>query len=190
MSWRGPLTLLLLLAAAITGWSVWTERPGHQVTAPASDAHSDYLLHDFELVALDAQGRESFTLRAPRLTRNASDRTMDLRTPRFLIPPRPGTDGSAWEVRARTGWVSAEGDELRLRGGVDARSTAASAASMRMTTEQLNVYPRQQRATSAAEVTIVQPGLILRGRGLEADLADNRLRLQSNVKAHYARTPR
>jgi lipopolysaccharide export system protein LptC len=63
VNWRLLLTLVLLVAAALSGWSVWTHRPERRVVA-AAEERSDYTLHDFELVVLDKQGRESFTLRA------------------------------------------------------------------------------------------------------------------------------
>ena len=83
MSWRTVLTLVLLVAAAISGWSVWTHRPDH-ASAAVVDARSDYTLHDFELVALDKLGKEAFTLRAPQLQRHPGDRTMTLVDP--LVP--------------------------------------------------------------------------------------------------------
>jgi len=189
MSWRGWLTLVLLFAAAATGWSLWQQREPAS-DGPATAGRPDYVLQDFELIALDEQGHESFTLRAPRLARDPSARTMDITTPVFVIPPRPGTSGSPWEVRSQTGWVSADGDELRLRGRVRADSIDPDGQPVAMRTEELNVFPKAKRATSAATVTLTQPGLILEGRGLEAQLDAKRVTLLSDVKARYERTAR
>ena len=87
-------------------------------------------------------------------------------------------------MRARTGWVSAEGDELRLRGQVIAASTDGGAP-VRLATEELNVYPDAKRATSAVAVTVTQPGSILRGRNMTALLDSKRVQLKSNVKVRY-----
>lgn len=183
MSWRGILTLVLLVAAAISGWSVWTHRPSRNATTTA-DARSDYLLHDFELVVLDKQGQEAFTLHAPQLERHPGDKTMSLATPVFTIPPAPGSTSGTWEVRSKTGWVSAEGDELRLRGDVVA-TNAAGGDSVKLATQELNVFPDTKRATSAGDVTITQPGSILRGHGMNALLDSKRIQLKSNVKGRY-----
>ena len=185
MNWRLPLTLALLAAAIISGWSVWTHRPA-TVEGGGDTQRSDYLLHDFEVVVLDRQGHESFTLRAPFLERRPGDRTMSLRTPVFVIPPKRGSDAAPWEVRADTGWVSAEGDELRLRGDVVAETTGSASKPVKMTTEQLNVFPDSKRATSPVAVTVTQPGSILRGSGMEALLDSRRVRLKSNVRVRYA----
>lgn len=184
MNWRVLLTLVLLVAAVVSGWSVWTQRPERRA-ATAAEARSDYTLHDFELVVLDRQGRESFTLRAPELTRNPGDRTMSLATPLFLIPAAEGAGSTGWEVRSRTAWVNAGATEVRLRGGVEATSTGASARPTVMRGEQLNIFPDAKRATAATPVTVTQPGSILRGQDMTLLLDSRRVRFASNVKVRY-----
>lgn len=180
MSWRTTLTLLLLVGALVSGWSVWRQR----MQAPDDgtvNGRPDYLLHDFELVALDGEGRESFTLRAPLMSRNPDQRSMEMATPVFLLPD---SDGQYWRVSARTGWVAADGKELRLRGDVRVASPPQQ-RKVAMNTEQLNVYPERDLATSPAVVTITQPGSILRGRGLETNLASKRYELKSQVRTRH-----
>ena len=57
------LGLVLLVAAVFSGWSVWKHRPA-ATPCKTADARSDYVLQDFDVVALDKQGQESFTLRS------------------------------------------------------------------------------------------------------------------------------
>ncbi len=186
MSWRGILTLVLLVGAIVSGWSLWTQRIDPNKTSVVG-GRSDYVLHDFELIALDGTGTESFTLRAPMLARSPGDRSMALTTPLFLLPDK---QGHHWQVRSDTGWVSPGGDEVRLRGDVRTRSPEQDARRTTMNTEQLNVFPDDSRATSTAIVTITQPGSILRGRGLEADLDTRQYRLLSEVHSRYAPSSR
>ena len=187
MSWRTGVTLVLLVVAAVSGWSLWSKREPPTEATGAGGGRPDYVLHDFELVALDAEGRESFTLRAPELARDPGTKTMEIATPLFLIPPRAGSGGGdAWEVRANRGWVSAEGDELRLSGEVKAESEGRTDAPVEITTEQLNVYPEADRVASPVAVSINRPGSILRGVGLEVNLASKQYTLQSEVRSRYA----
>lgn len=182
MSWRTVLTLLLLVAAIVSGWSVWRQHSARGASH-AAGGRSDYVLHDFELVALDNTGKESFTLRAPTLQRDPGDQTMTLATPLFLLPDQ---QGHYWEVRSLTGWVNAAGNEMRLRGNVRTTSPPQATRPIAMNTEQLNIFPDTHRATSAVLVTITQPGSILRGRGLEANLATKQYQLLSEVRSRYA----
>lgn len=188
MSWRGWLTLALLAAALVTGWSVWRQRADVPVTV-AGGGRSDYVLEDFELIALDKAGQESFTLRAPRLVRDPAEQTLDIATPVFTIPAGPNASTGDWDLRAQRGWVSAEGDEVRLRGDVQARSVDADGRPLSMATQQLNVFPETRRATSPVETTLRQPGLILNGQRLDAELDAKRMHLE-DVKARYERTAR
>ena len=104
MNWRPILVLALVVGAALAGWALWTHRMPPSTVAAAGD-RPDYRLDDFELVSLDAAGRESFTLRAPTLVRSPGDRTMSLTTPVFFVP---NGEGKHWEIRSRSGWVSAD----------------------------------------------------------------------------------
>jgi lipopolysaccharide export system protein LptC len=182
MSWRLWLGLALAAVAAFVGLSLLRQGPG--AVAPQPGGRADYLLVDFQLVALDEQGRESFTLRAPRLARDPAVRTLDIATPLFVIPPRAGAAGTPWEVRSKTAWVSEGGDEIRLRGDVLATSTDGSGRPVRLETQRLNVFPETRRATSDVEVSLRQPGFILNGQSLEAFLDTKRVFLK-DIKARY-----
>lgn len=189
MNWRAMVTMLLLAGAIVSGWSVWTQR--NREAAPTGVvARADYVLIDFELTALNREGRESFTLRAPRLARDPEKKTLDVATPLFLIPPGPGTGNDAWEVRARNGWVSAEGDELRLRGDVKGVSSGLTGPAASIATQELNVYPDTRRAASPGRVEVRQPGSILTGRGLQLDLASKQYSFKSEVHHRYVPTAR
>lgn len=181
MSWRGPVILLLLLGALVSGWAVWKHRRPPPAAGTASD-RPDYVLHDFELISLDSEGKESFTLRAPRLERRPDDATMSLTTPVFKVPDGAG---EYWDIRAKQGWVSADQKEIRMIGEVKANSPADDLRPITMNTERLNVFPRQNRAATDAVVTIVQPGSILRGRGFAVSTATKRYVFRSEVQSRY-----
>ena len=179
MSWRSVVILLLSLGALAAGWAVWNQqRPPPQ--ARVADNRPDYVLHDFELTALDGEGKESFTLRAPRLERRPDDATMTLATPLFLIP---NAEGQHWEIRSKQGWVSADQEEIRLSGEVKANSPASTVRPVTMNTETLRVYPRRNLAVSDDLVSIKQPNFLISGTGLVADLSTKNLRLNSKVSA-------
>ena len=180
MSWRSGLTVALLLAVIASGWSLWN----HAAEAPDPNAakRPDYVLRDYEIVSLDTDGNEAFTLRGPELQRDVGVKSMSLVTPLFLVPDR---NGAYWEVRARQGFVPEDGKELRLRGNVVATSPSQVPPPTRIETSELNLFPRANRATSAVAVTVTRPGLTMRGRGLEADFNLQQVALLSDVHSRY-----
>lgn len=182
-NWRALLTLVLLAAAVLSGWSVWNHRAPEPVRDAAS-GRSDYQLYDFELVVLDEQGLEAFTLRAPQLARQPGDESLDLARPLFLFPAGEG-ETVRWEMRSDTAWVSPDGATVRLRGDVRAENPGQPGGSTTLGTERLDVFPREDRASTDAQVRIERPGSIIRGRGLRVNLATKHYVLQSDVETRY-----
>jgi lipopolysaccharide export system protein LptC len=93
-------------------------------------------------------------------------------------------------VRAQRGLVPNDGKELQLRGEVVATSPAQVPPSTRIETEELNLFPRENRATSTATVTLTRPGLTMRGHGMQADFDRQQVSLLSQVHTRYVPTPR
>lgn len=185
IGWRGLLTLVLVAAAAVSGWSIWNHRAPEPVRDPAS-GRSDYQLYDFELVVLDAQGVEAFTLRAPQLARQPGDESLDLASPVFQFPAGDGDQLARWEMRSNAAWVSPDGSQVRLRGDVHAENPGADGGMTTLATERLDVFPRDDRASTEAPVRIERPGSIIRARGLRVDLATKHYVLPSDVETRYA----
>lgn len=184
MNIRWLAIALLVLGAGFTGLLLWQQRPAAVQTA-STVVRSGYVVHDFELIALDENGNESFAVHAPLLQETPGARTLELDAPLFLLPDTQ-MPGQHWRMRADHGWVSDGHDEVRLRDNVVGTSPEGSARPLTMNTTQLNVYPRQRRATSDALVTLEQPGSTITGRGMEAVLSEHRVTLKSDVKARYA----
>ncbi|MFC6839067.1 LPS export ABC transporter periplasmic protein LptC [Xanthomonas theicola] len=182
MNWRTCLGGLLLVAAVISGWSAWHQR-SKPVRAATEEARADYVAHDFEIVTLDKQGKESMTLRAPQMERARADQTMAIVSPLFLLPD---ANGQRWEMRSKTGWVSASGDELRLRGDVAGDSPKVpSIPPTTFRTQSLDVFPQTSTARTAEPVTMTRPGMMQSGVGFEVDLKSRQYKLLSQVKTRY-----
>ncbi|TWT19114.1 LPS export ABC transporter periplasmic protein LptC [Luteimonas marina] len=186
MNWRLALILVLLAGALMSGWFAWR---AHAPDAPEEvvEQRSDYILRDFEVVTLDGDGRESFSLRAPELRQTPGARTLELVTPLFLMPDE---HGSRWEVRSKTGWVNEKSTLVKLRGDVVADSPMGASRPTVVRTEQLDIFPNDNRATSEALVTLTTPGTTMRGTGMEADLAGKRIQLLSKVSLNNDPTRR
>jgi lipopolysaccharide export system protein LptC len=181
MSWRAILGLVLLVAAVLSGWSAWKHRQVSPPPAIGAD-RSDYVMHDFELTALDKDGRESVTLRAPEMHRSPADQSFSITTPLFLLPD---AEGNYWQLRSKTGWLSAKGEELRLAGDVRGTSPESAERPTLFETQRLNVFPNDHLAVTDDNVRITQPGSILTGRGFETNLETKRYKFKSQVKSVY-----
>ena len=180
MSWRTILGLVLLAAALVSGWSAWRMRDRSE-PPPASAQRSDYVLRDFEMVMLGKDGIESVRLNAPQLQRNRQDESLSIIQPVFLMPAQQG----AWRLSADQGWIAADGDLIRLEGNVAGDSHGDNPAQASLRTERLELLPDQNLARTDDRATLIQPGIIQTGVGMEADLQNRTYRLLSQVKVRY-----
>ncbi|MFT4248235.1 MAG: LPS export ABC transporter periplasmic protein LptC [Pseudomonas sp.] len=183
MSWRSVLGWVLLAAAILTGWSAWRQRE-HGADAAAAYDGADYVLHDFEMTALDKDsGKVSLVLRAPEMHRDHADEISHITTPLFLIPDNTDQE---WTLRAQTGQLSPTGDELRLRQDVMGDSpTTGNVPPTTFRTQSLDVFPKRNLAKTAAPVTMTRPGIMQSGVGFEADLKTREYKILSQVKTRY-----
>ena len=99
-------------------------------------------------------------------------------------------EGVDWNVRAKSGWVRADGRELRLVGDVNMeRRTPVPSDAIALRSERIHAQLDPNILTSTLAVTIERPGSILSGIGLNADLDRKRLTLKDQVHGRFdART--
>ena len=177
------LAIVLALFAAITQWLHWLQRDHVGVDTFVGPPRSDYVLSDFTMTALDARGQMSFVVDAPRLARHPYLETFAIDSPSMRIIDG---NGNEWQASAQDGWVRADAKELRLSRNVAAdRMPTASSKPIALRTQQLTALLDSNRMTTELPVTITQPGSILRGVGLNADLKRNQFTLLSDVTVHY-----
>lgn len=179
MNWRVLLGIVLLLAAVATGWSAWQMRGRDAPSGPVGE-RSDYVLRDFELVVLGKDGSESVRVQAPELQRRG-DESMDVLEPVFLARAQPGP----WRLSAERGWISPDGELLRLEGNVAGDSDPASPAPTTFRTSSMELLPSQDLARTDRQVQLARPGIVQTGTGMEANLETRQYRLLSQVRTRY-----
>lgn len=183
MTRRGLNLLLAVLAVVLGSVAVWQWRM-RQVPPVEAPQRSDYILRDFELVTLDKDGKESFTVVGPYLQRDVGGRSLSLVQPRFSFPDK---DAGRWQARSDSAWVSPGADEVHLLDQVELLGPPGeSGLRTRFETARLVVLPDADQARSDDRVTITQGDSILAGTGLRADMKAKRFQLQNEVKGRYA----
>ena len=183
MNKRGVLILVLRGLALVSSTLVWKLRPQPK-PVPAEEARSDYTLDNFELVTLDEDGKESFSVRAPRLERDPQGKSLTIRTPKFSFP---APEGGRWNATSGSAWVGPKGEKVLLLGEVDmVGPPGARGEQTRMRTARLEILPKQDKASSPSVVTITRGDSILQGTGLQADLDTHRVQFLADVKGRYA----
>lgn len=176
----GAVLLLAAVGSGLALWQIYRPESSEPLVGPP---RSDYFLVDFELVALDEAGQESFRVTGPLLSRHPHLGTISIDQPRFRFPDH---EEQAWLARADRAWAAADGEELRLDGDVALDGPAsAEDGPLAFRTAQLTIFPRARRASSEQLVTFSSPHSILAGRGFRADMETRRFQLLNEVTGHY-----
>jgi len=179
------LIALLALAALATQALVWLIRPTPEPPAFVGPPRSNYTLADFTMNSLDEQGRLSFTIVAPALARRNDDGSLWVETPNFTITGNDG--GENWKGDSESAWVTKDGTRMLLAGAVQMhRDTTDPKRQAQVDTRDVTAWPKANKMETAAPATITQPGSILRGTGMKADLNTHQLELLADVHATFA----
>lgn len=180
---RRVLTIALVPVALATAWWAWKLRPQPAVVQEVGPPRSDYTTEDYHLVVMNKDGKVSFRSTGPYAARDPDSHELFLNTPKFSFPDRGG--GGDWNGHSQTGWVSANGEEVRLKREVVLDGPVIPDKDQaHLRTEQLSVFPDPQTAHGKLLVTVTRGATILTGVGLNAWLKTSRFELLSKVSIH------
>ena len=176
---------LLGVLALFTQWLLWLDRPGDRGDAFVGPSRSDYVATDYVLVARDAEGGFAFSATGPRAVRHPFLGSFDLATPHLEFKDGDAND---WDGDAKTGWVSRDGTVVKLAGAVELRRKAKPKPRVDplvIASEHLTTYTDKREVETDDPVAITEPGSILRGTGMRAQLKQQHLELKSSVSLRH-----
>jgi LPS export ABC transporter protein LptC len=132
-----------------------------------------------ELIETGADGRPLYRLDAERIEQPQPQGLVYLTEPKLDYEPG---QGNPWTLTAHSGQMPQDARTAELHGDVHAEGKpTGSDTLMRIDTEELHLDMAQQLATSPAMVRVHWGGYRLDGRGMRADLKNDRLQLASKV---------
>ncbi|MEA3278889.1 MAG: LPS export ABC transporter periplasmic protein LptC [Pseudomonadota bacterium] len=152
--------LILALIMAAGGALAWWHLPDEE-SAPVREVDlerkPDYTVDNFTATMMGETGTPHRRLSARELRHYPDDESSELEQPMLTLF---NEEGPPWLVRSQTGWVSADGDRLVLRGQVLIKREAGERTRpLELQTAELQVQPRNKyaetdqpvRATSEAD---------------------------------------
>jgi lipopolysaccharide export system protein LptC len=146
--------VLALLLAAVGAIAWWLQGEQEAVTAPPADGarRPDYTVSGLTASLMNEDGHLHRRLTATQLRHYPNDGGSDLDDPRLTVFAE---GGPPWIVRSGSGWVSEDGDELRLPGVVFIdREAGPNTRPVHLKTWDLYVKPRQDYAETDRPVHV------------------------------------
>jgi lipopolysaccharide export system protein LptC len=178
----------LALATQIIVWVFVAHNPAQSFVGPP---RSDYTLTNFSVDALDTEGHHAFSIAGPRLVRRAEDGSIFVTTPNYEIIDN---SHNMWKGRSDSAWVNKDGSIMKFEGQVQMRrEPTPTVTPVELLTSDLTVTsdktssPPKKTLETAALATITDPGHIVHGVGMKADLGLKVVELLSDV--HWTASP-
>jgi lipopolysaccharide export system protein LptC len=177
--------VLVALAAGFAQLLLWWMGPAPKPNDFVGPPRSGYTLTNFKLWSYNPEGQLAFRMQAPHLERREGDESLYINSPTFqLAAKKPGVPD--WQGRSLYGWVDKGGSLIKLQGPVTMHRPAwADTPATDLVTEDVTVWPKENRMVTAAPAQMTQGASRMDGVGMRANLNDNHLELLDNVHATF-----
>lgn len=173
-----PVLLLTLLA----GVSVWLDRVTQQAPAAPTDKtrhEADFSADKITLHRFDPTGKIQYILVADSMVHYADDESSELTNPRLSYLNRPEP---VW-VESRFASVNKDGSTVVLTDQVLVRRAGhAAKPESTLRTEQMTVWPEDERMRADKPVTLTQGQTVINAERMESDNIIGEVRLQGQVR--------
>lgn len=150
-------------------------------TAGADDL--GYLARGAQIIETGLDGKPRFHLTAATITQPASSRDVQMQKVAMNLADE---GGAQWQLSAESGQMPPDAKRIELSGDVLIRGEAGrSREPLEIRTAALTYDVENERATSSVDVTILLTGKRLEARGLDANMKERQVRLESKVHGRF-----
>ncbi len=145
MSWLERI-IIFSVVIALVGFTVWMqsdllEEPVNKEQIITESHDPDYYIENFTAIGMDTDGNRQYLLEAERMVHFPDDDTSLLDKP-HVIQYESGRTPT--HIYSETGWVSANGDEVKLTGNVRViRGRDGTGSGGVTTTDTLNIVLKE-----------------------------------------------
>ncbi len=187
------ISMVVVLVLALLSWWFQRQESATGVEQPRDSHVVDYSMRDFEVMAMDEQGRPRHRLRAVSMQHYMDDGSSILEQPELLLYQPVGQPAGPqaverWQLRAEQAHIESNGAEALLKGAVQVQHIDEKETVMQeLLTRDLRVYVDQQRAESGAAVEIRERHGVTRAQGLKIDIKAGQIELLAAVRGEYVR---
>lgn len=178
-----PLIVLSVLAV-ITFWIDHTVKLQAEKNDGMTRHDVDYFLENFVTTKTDINGNLRHVLAAVEMRHYPDNDSTELVRPRFT---QYGENKPPTQIEGQKGFVSANGETVEFKGNVVViREAYTDHPEMRLYTDYIKILPKEEKASTDAQVTITQPpNTKVVAQGMSYDKTTEELTLNSRVKGHY-----
>lgn len=179
----------LIMMAAITA-AVWMTLSFNRISNPLPEKTNslpDALMEEVSAIIMDKQGKPKMKIVSPKVSHYAEHDITDFISPHITLYrqhyPTP------WYVTSQHAKAIQGIDHINFWQEVVIHHAAdLSQPATLIQTNTLTVYPQQQTAETIDSITLTQPNLVVKAKGMHADLNTGSIKLLSDARGEYVPT--
>lgn len=176
---------LLLLAIALSGWSIFIAKKA--LPSTANQTHQpDAFMENVVTTVMNKEGKPALKVAAPKMVHYAENDMTDITTPHVTVfrqSPQP------WYIDSDFGKALNGTEEINFSSHVVIHHPNDSENPLTiMKTATLTVFPDKQTAQTDAAITITQPDATIYAIGMLANLTNGTVQLLSQARGEYVPT--
>ncbi|WP_146151732.1 LPS export ABC transporter periplasmic protein LptC [Ahniella affigens] len=176
---QGLMFILLLIGAVITSYWVWFRPEPVLPDAFVGPPRSDYELGQFDMQVFDDNGKLSYYVEAPRLSRDAQRESFTIDRPRVRLYDQREQN---WLITAKSGYIDVKADRIDFDQNV-VMQRDSNVDPMRFKSDQITAFHKEGRVETATPIEIKARGATLTGTGLKANLNDKTYVIEKDFHA-------
>lgn len=176
--------ILIILLIAISTSTTWLIITSGQVTLPQNKPQNpDSFITDVNAIQFDKLGKPGHIFKSPLLINYLQDNTTKITNPFYIFQ---NNNEPPWHVQSDQGKAIHGAKTIVLTGHVKIRQLPGiNSRNLTLFTDKIIFYPKRSFAETDRPVTIKQPGIIIQGIGLEANLKTGEIKLLSKMRGEY-----
>ncbi len=181
-----------LLAVMMTGvflalGSFWLAQmlddQGAAISADAFRNEPDYIVEKFSFVRMTPDGQPRYLISGEKLVHRPIDDSVDIDKP---LVKHVAAGQPLMTIDAERARIDHGNTQVHLKGDVDVdRKGMGTVKPMKLETEELTVFPDEDRMTSPGEVLVAMERATIRGTGMQADNAAQTLRFERKGQINF-----
>jgi lipopolysaccharide export system protein LptC len=170
----------LLFLIALSTWLLFSS---YQQSGTNKPQNPDSFMTNVHIIQMDKHGKPHYELITPKTVSYLLNDSSVLATP-FIITY--SQDEPPWHIKAKHGKTLHGFDKAFLWDNVSFHQLPGHGShNATLKTSEMTFYPHKSFAETAKPVTIIQPGSIIHGIGMQADFNKNYLKLLSQTHGQY-----
>lgn len=179
---HSTLSFLLILAIALSAWSILISHPAKLDTGKRSNQPDAYM-EDVVATIMNKEGNPSLKIESPKMTHFVDGDTTYIISPHVTVyrkSPQPWfiNSDSAEATKGIEQIVFSNNVVIHHPSDIDDPNTTMETAS-------LTIFPDKQQAKTDDAITITQPDTTMHAIGMLANLNDGTVQLLSQAKGDY-----